>query len=74
MLGGLMYPVHPVKDESLPMFINENSDISLIHGVSAYNKNHRIYIRDTQQGTTKEYTKWINVGGRPIMNLYRSER
>lgn len=74
LLGGLMYPVHPVKDETLPMFINEDSDISLIHGVSVYRKNHRIYIRDAQQGDTREYTDWHWTSGRPVMNLYRSSK
>ncbi len=74
VLGGLMYPVHPVNDESLPMFLNENSDISLVHAVSVYNKNHRIYIRDTQRGETREHRQWHWVSGRPISNLYRSNQ
>jgi len=44
VLGGLMYPVHSVTDESLPMFVNEESDLSLVHGVSVYKKNHKIYL------------------------------
>lgn len=74
VLGGLMYPVHPVLDETLPMFLNEDSDISLIHGVSVYKKNHKIYIRDTQAGQTVDFTTWDWVAGRPITNLYRSSR
>jgi hypothetical protein len=74
VLGGLMYPVHPVEDESLPMFLNENSDISLVHGVSVYGKNHKIYIRDTQHGKTHEHRQWNWTAGRPIVNLYRSNR
>lgn len=73
LLGGLMYPVHPVKDESLPMFINENSDLSLIHAVSSYQKNHKIYIRDTQAGQTVDHATWHWVGGRSLINVYRSE-
>lgn len=72
ILGGLMYPVHAVKDESLPMFLNQDSDISLVHGVSVYKKNHKIYIRDTQRGDTREFTEWRWIGDRPIANLYRS--
>jgi hypothetical protein len=74
VLGGLMYPVHPVEDESLPMFLNENSDISLIHAVSVYNKNHKIYMCDTQRGETREHRQWHWVSGRPISNLYRSSQ
>ena len=74
ILGGLMYPVHPVQDETLPMFSNENSDISLIHAVSVYRKNHKIYMRDTQGNTTKNFTEWRWLNGRPITNLYRSSR
>lgn len=74
LLGGLMYPVHPVEDETLPMFINEESDISLIHGVSVYRKNHKIYMRDTQEGQTRTYTDWHWISGRPIVNLYNSRR
>ncbi len=72
LLGGLMYPVHAVNDETLPMFINENSDISLVHAVSVYKKNYKIYMHDTRDGPTGTYTDWHWVGGRPIMNLYRS--
>lgn len=74
VLGGLMYPVHPVEDETLPMFINEESDISLIHGVSVYSKNHKIYMRDTQGGVAKEYTEWHWTAGRPLINGYHSRR
>ncbi len=72
ILGGLMYPVHPVTDESIPMFLNEDSDISLVHGVSVYKKNHKIYMRDTQGGETREHRDWRWIAGRPIANLYRS--
>ena len=74
LLGGLMYPVHPVVDESLPMFVNEEANISLIHSVSVYKKNHKIYIRDTQRGDTVENANWHWVSGRPLTNLYRSDR
>lgn len=74
LLGGLMYPVHPVQNETLPMFINENSDLSLIHSVSVYKKNHKVYIRDTQHGETIDVTAWHWDTGHPIVNLYRSER
>jgi hypothetical protein len=74
ILGGLMYPVHPVDDASLPMFLNENSDISLVHAVSVYSKNHEIYLRDTQRGETRDFRQWRWVAGRPITNLYRSDR
>ena len=74
LLGGLMYPVHPVTDETLPMFVNDDSDISLVHGVSVYKKNHKIYMRDTQSGETREFRQWRWVAGRPIVNLYRSSR
>lgn len=74
LLGGLMYPVHPVTDESIPMFVNEDSDISLIHAVSVYSKNHKIYMRDSQGGETREHRDWRWVSGRPITNLYRSVR
>ncbi|MEM7697630.1 MAG: glycosyl hydrolase family 28-related protein [Verrucomicrobiota bacterium] len=73
ILGGLMYPVHPVKDETLPMFSNTDSSISLIHAISAYQKNHRVYMRDTQAGETREYRDWHWLGGRMMMPLYRSE-
>lgn len=74
ILGGLMYPVHPVTDESLPMFLNEDSDISLVHAVSVYKKNHEIYMKDTQGGEAREHRDWRWVSGRPISNLYRSVR
>lgn len=74
ILGGLMYPVHPVTDESLPMFRNEGSDISLVHGVSVYKKNHKIYMQDIRSGETRNFTQWHWIGGRPITNLYRSSR
>ncbi|MBB3209203.1 hypothetical protein FHS27_005041 [Rhodopirellula rubra] len=74
VLGGLMYPVHPLIDESLPMFVNRDSDISLIHGCSVYKKNHKIYMLDTQAGETREHRDWHWIFGRPITNLYRSVR
>ncbi len=74
LLGGLMYPVHAVKDETLPMFINHNSDISLVHGVSVYKKNHKIYLQDTQGNATRNSLQWDWVSGRPLTNLYRSTR
>ncbi|MEM7010910.1 MAG: glycosyl hydrolase family 28-related protein [Verrucomicrobiota bacterium] len=74
VLGGLMYPVHPVEDESIPMFVNEDSSISLIHGVSVYKKNHKIYMRDTQAGETREFREWRWQAGRPLTNLYRSSK
>jgi hypothetical protein len=63
-----------VNDESLPMFLNENSDISLVHATSVYKENHKIYIRDIQAGQTREHRQWHWVDGRPINNLYRSNR
>ena len=74
ILGGLMYPVHPVQDETLPMFLNEDSDLSLVHGVSAYQKNHRIYCRDIRDGEARDFSEWRWVNGRPIANLYRSSQ
>lgn len=73
VLGGLMYPVHPVVDETLPMFVNEDAAISLVHAVSVYKKNHKIYIRDTQHGKTIAHRGWHWVAGRPLSNLYRSD-
>jgi hypothetical protein len=69
-----MYPVNSVNDDSLPMFLNENSDISLVHAVSVYKKNHKIYMRDTQAVQTREHGQWHWVAGRPISNLYRSNQ
>ena len=74
ILGGLMYPVHPVNDENLPMFLNIDSDLSLIHGVSVYKKNHKIYCRDVRDGETRDFRTWHWKTGRPITNLYRSSR
>lgn len=74
VLGGLMYPVHPVNDETLPMFINEDSDMSLVHGVSVYKKNHKIYLREVRTGRTTDSTTWRWVNGRPIANVFRSSR
>jgi hypothetical protein len=74
VLGGLMYSVHPVTDENLPMFLNEDSDISLVHGVSVYSKNHKIYMRDIRGSQTRDFRDWRWIGGRPITNLYRSSR
>jgi hypothetical protein len=74
ILGGLMYPVHPVEDEDLPMFLNSDSDLSLVHAVSVYRKNHKIYCRDIWNGETRDFSEWHWVHGRPITNLYRSSR
>ena len=74
ILGGLMYPVHPVTDESLPMFLNIDSDMSLVHGVSVYGKNHKIYIKETRGTETREYREWHWENGRPITNLYRAAK
>ncbi len=67
-----MYPVHPVNDEPLPMFINEDSDMSLVHGVSVYKKNHKIYLQEIRNGRTTDSTTWRWVNGRPIANVFRS--
>ena len=69
-----MYPVHPVTDETLPMFINTDSEMSLIHAVSVYKKNHKVYMRETRDGETRDFTEWHWERGRPITNLYRSSR
>jgi hypothetical protein len=74
VLGGLMYPVHAVEDETLPMFLNQDSDISLVHGVSVYKKNHKVYMRDIRGTETRDFTDWRWVAGRPVTNLYRSSR
>lgn len=74
ILGGLMYPVHPVHDEDLPMFFNEDSDLSLVHGISVYRKNHKIYCRDVREDETRDFREWRWVAGRPMVNLYRSSR
>lgn len=74
LLGGLMYPVHPVNDASLPMFINEDSDMSLVHGVSVYKKNHQIYLKEVRNGQTTDSRIWRWVNGRPIANVFRSFR
>lgn len=63
-----------LTDETLPMFLNEDSDISLIHGVSVYRKNDKIYLRDVRNGETRDHLQWNRVNGRPIANLYRSSQ
>ena len=74
ILGGLMYPVHPVEDETIPMFLNEDSDLSLVHGISVYKKNHRIYCLDIRGEDVRAFDRWRWVDGRPMVNLYRSSR
>ena len=71
LLGGLIYPVQSIP-EDLPMFLNEDSAISLVHAISQYNRNHRIYLREIRDGVVTDYTDWHWFGGRMLMNLYRS--
>ncbi|MDF1849616.1 MAG: hypothetical protein P1U85_02200 [Verrucomicrobiales bacterium] len=49
-------------------------DLSLIHAVSVYRKNHKVYMRETRQGETRDFTEWHWENGRPITNLYRASR
>jgi hypothetical protein len=48
--------------------------LSLIHAVSVYRKNHKVDMRETRQGETRDFTEWHWENGRPITNLYRASR
>jgi hypothetical protein len=53
LLGGFLYPVTEVPQD-LPMVINENASMSMIFSTTAYQHDHRIYFRDTQNRQTRE--------------------
>ncbi|PSB04310.1 glycosyl hydrolase family 28-related protein [Merismopedia glauca] len=67
LLGGLIYPTKDVPN-SAPAFINQNSNVSLIYAVSAFQsftRNHNIHIQETKQGNTKSLLR-TNVLGRDV--------
>lgn len=55
LLGGLVYPTKDVLDTA-PAFINTNSNVSLIYGLSAFGsaaRNHNIHVQETKGGNTR---------------------
>jgi len=75
VLGGLIYPVTPVPAD-MPMFINDESSLSLIVGVSAYPHNHRVYVQDTRDGRRIDVEGKLfgGLNGRPMIPLFTSYR
>lgn len=74
ILGGFIYPIGKIPPDR-PIFENRDSAISLVYGVSVYQSNHKIHIRDRKAEVVKETEAreltWPSSRGR--MDLYTSD-
>jgi hypothetical protein len=73
VLGGFLYTVTKAPPD-MPMVINQDAAMSMIFSTSAYQHDHRIYFRDTQQGQTFELLnrQIDSKGPRRHVHLYTS--
>jgi hypothetical protein len=74
VLGGFLYTVTKAPP-SMPMVLNKDATMSLIFSTSAYQHDHRIYVRDTQEGQTRELLndQIDSKGPRRHLHLYTSQ-
>jgi hypothetical protein len=73
VLGGFLYTVTEAAPD-LPMVGNQDATLSMIFSTSAYQQDHRVYFRDTQNGETLELLNHQidSKGPRRHVHLYTS--
>lgn len=73
VLGGFLYTVTEAGPD-LPMVVNQDATLSMIFSTSAYQQEHRVYFRDTQNGQTRELLNHQidSKGPRRHVHLYTS--
>lgn len=76
ILGGFIYPVNKGIPADRPIFLNRDSSMSLVYGLSLYVAGHDLQVRDEQGGDGKDVrlSATKQVGARFRMDLYISRK
>lgn len=74
ILGGFIYPIGKIPSDR-PIFENRDSRLTLVYGVSVYQSNHAVHVRDTRREETVDFgndrLRWA--GSRAKMELFTTD-
>jgi hypothetical protein len=52
-LGGLFYPAQGMKDQNIPLLINQNASVSAIYREITFGSTYTIHVEETRDRQTK---------------------